>query len=335
MRKRTYRLAGGCLFVALGWLLAQANPFAAAQPSSGKNLPPGADIEKNIVAYVNNVPITRQELAEELIARKGKKQLELLINRKIIEQAAQKAGVTVSETEIEADLRDFVKTSGCNNVADFEKRVLKEKQTNLYEYREDVIRPAILMRKLAGQRVELTDDELKRGFEAKYGTKVQCRVILVPDKKSADQLYTEILASLSSGEPNALYGAFMRRAKTQANPTLAAGGGLIEISHHGLYSEMEKRAFQMQDNEMSEVMHTPEGFVILFREKLLPAKAGKKFEDEKESLRKEFAENKLRVEVPRLFKELRDKAAIRDYLNAKGNLMDIMINDFSSLTPNK
>lgn len=339
MPKRThvaFRLVVGCCLIAVGWLLAQTTPLVLAQPPSGKPATTSADAEKNIVAYVNGVPITRQELGEELIARKGKKQLELLINRKIIEQAAQKAGLSVTEAEVEADLKDFMKTAGCNSVRDFEKNVLQKQQRDatLFEYKEDVIKPAILMQKLGGQRVAISDEELKKAFDSKYGEKVQCRVILERDKKRAYQFHTEILAAAGSGEPNAIFNAFLRRATTQADPTLAAGGGLIEVSRHSAYSNMEQRAFQMQDNQMSEVLETPEGHVILLREKLLPAKTGKKLEDEKEALRKEFAEAKLRVEVPKLFKELREKAMVQDFLNNKYDIKAIM-EQWSGLTPGK
>jgi hypothetical protein len=340
MRNRTpifSRLVGAFCLLALGWALAQTHPFAQAQPPTPTPKAAAApELDRNIVAYVNNVAITRQELGEELIARKGAKQLELLINRKIIEQAAHRANLTVTEAEIEADLKDFIAAAGCSNARDFEKRVLQNPQrnlnTNLYEYKEDVIKPAILMRKLGGQRVAATDDDLKKAFDAKYGERVQCYVIVEKDKKAADNLYTEILSAAASGEKNAIPLAFMRKARTQADKTLAANAGLIHITHNSIYSIMEKRAFELRDNDVSEVLQTPEGHVLLLRDKLLPAKTDKKFEHEKEALRKEFAEAKLRVEVPKLFKELRDKAVVQDFLNNKYDIKTIM-EQMSSVSP--
>jgi parvulin-like peptidyl-prolyl isomerase len=296
-----------------------------AQETPGTNAGPSAlPADKNIVAYVNNVPITRQELAEELIARRGKKQLELLINRKIIEQAAQKAGITVTDEEVEAELKEFMAAAGCTTPREFERTVLHKRDTTLYEYKEDVIKPALLMKKLGGQRVAVSDEDLRKAFESKYGEKVQCRVILEKNKRIADSIYHEILAEGGSGGPEALAAAFLRKARTQADPTLAANAGLIHISRHSAWPNMEQRAFQLRDHEMSEVLQTPEGYVILLREKLLPPAIGKKFEEEKESLRKEYAEAKLRVEVPKLFKELRDQAVVQDFLNNKYDIKAIM-----------
>ncbi|MCS6976180.1 MAG: SurA N-terminal domain-containing protein [Gemmatales bacterium] len=309
-----------------------ANPGWTQGPGNGKAGPAAADPDKTIVAYVNGVPITRQELAEELIARRGKKQLELLINRKIIEQAAQKAGITVSDAEVEAELKEFMAAAGCVTARDFERNVLQKRDTTLFEYKEDVIKPAILMRKLGGQRVAVTDDDLRKAFESKYGERVQCRVILEKNKRQADAIYHEILAAAGSGEADAIPAAFLRKARTQADPTLAANAGLIHISRHSAWPNMEQRAFQLRDGEMSEVLQTPEGYVILLREKLLPPMPGKKFEDEKENLRKEYAETKLRTEVPKLFKELREQAVVQDFLNNKYDIITIM-EQLGSLPP--
>jgi parvulin-like peptidyl-prolyl isomerase len=306
-----------------GW--GQATPNGKSGPGVGEG-------DKTIVAYVNGVPITRQELAEELIARRGKKQLELLINRKIIEQAAHKAGVTVSDAEIEAELKEFMAAAGCATAREFERNVLQKRDTTLYEYKEDVIKPAILMRKLGGQRVAVTDEDLRKAFESKYGEKVQCRVILEKNKRQADAIYHEILSAAGSGDADAIAAAFLRKARTQPEPTLAANAGLIHVSRHSAWPNMEQRAFQLRDGEMSEVLQTPEGYVILLREKLLPPVAGKKFEDEKENLRKEYAEAKLRTEVPKLFKELREQAVVQDFLNNKYDIKTIM-EQLGSLSP--
>jgi hypothetical protein len=320
------RFTLGLLLFAAGWIVAQMTPALLAQGETSKKPAPATGFDQNVVAHVNGVPITRQELAEELLARKGKQQLELLINRKIIEQAAQKAGVIITDAEVEADLKEFIQTSGCSSAIEFEKRVLKQRQTTLFEYKEDVIKPAILMRKLGGKHVEVTEEELKKAFDAKYGERVECRIILAKDEKAARKTYTDILAAAASnGGKDALPNAFLRFAKIQADPNLAACGGTIApISRHSGYEVLEQKVFALQDGEMTEVIQVPEGFVIVLRERLRPPEAGKRFETEREALRREAAEKKLRVEVPKLFKELRDKAVVRDYLNNKYDIKQIM-----------
>src|SRR5260370_22905030 len=57
------------------------------------------------IAIINNEVITRMQLADECVARKGEEILETLIARKLIEQAlrAQKLEVTANEINQEID----------------------------------------------------------------------------------------------------------------------------------------------------------------------------------------------------------------------------------------
>ena len=57
------------------------------------------------IAVINNEVITRQQLADECVARKGKEILDTMINRRIIDQAlrATKQEVTAAEIDQEID----------------------------------------------------------------------------------------------------------------------------------------------------------------------------------------------------------------------------------------
>jgi foldase protein PrsA len=268
---------------------------------------------QQIVAEVNGVPITRQELADELIERFGEKQLKLFINRRIIEQACAKNGVIVTEQEVEQELRDKMRLMGSVTVSDFEKQMLRPRQLTMREYRMDVLRPTLLMRKLAGGDVQITEEELQKAFTAKYGEKVQCRIIIENNLNAAKQMHTKIAGDRMN---------FIRVAQTQSNPDFArTGGQLNPIARYVTHDTIERRAFEMKDDEVSEVIQTPQnGFVILLREKLLPPEKGKTLEGEREKLRLELIEEKAQREVPVLFRKLEEQAKVRDYLNDRWNI---------------
>src|SRR5437870_4588563 len=75
----------------------------AAQPPSGPVVPASgttSDYSKLPVAQIHgNIWITREDLGEFLIARHGYANLELLVNRRIIDHACQQKGVTVTDAE--------------------------------------------------------------------------------------------------------------------------------------------------------------------------------------------------------------------------------------------
>src|SRR5438874_7651979 len=83
-------------------------PSAAPQPTLIDAA--AKDYGTRPVAYIyGNVPVTRADLAEFLIARGGYEKLELLVNKKIIETEAAKAGVSVTPQELEAALAEDIK----------------------------------------------------------------------------------------------------------------------------------------------------------------------------------------------------------------------------------
>ena len=285
-------------------------------PQSQRNVVSGLGTE--VVALVNNVPITREELANELITRKGRQFLELLINRRIIEQAAAKANVTATDREVEEELTEVIRSLKLKNAAEFESTVLKQRNTTLFEYKEDVLRPAILMRKLAEKRVQVTEEDLRKAFEANYGEKVQCRIILVP-KSDGLGVALKIYDKLKGKGID----EFIREASQQPSQLAATGGKIRPINRHSAVPELERAAFSLRDGEMSEIIEVQEGYVILLREKLIPADTGIRFEDVREQLRREVYKRKVEAEIPLLFNELRASAVINDFLNNRFDIKDV------------
>jgi foldase protein PrsA len=296
-----------CLYGLIGLL-----PAIGMARADGPNPPPPSG--SDVVAVVNGVPITRTELAEDLIRRKGRQHLELMINRRIIEHACEKAGVTVSEREVEDELRVLINSNRCTTAAEFERRVVRPTMLmTLLEYKEDVIRLGLLTRKLAGSRIQITEQDLRLAFDALYGEKVLCRMIVENNPRNAQELHARIGGDRLR---------FLQAARQQSDPRLAAAAGQIEpIARSMTFDIIERRAFELRDGEISEVLQAPEGgYVILLRERALPARTDVTFESELETLRRYVPELKAKQEVPKLVKELRQQAQVQDYLNNKFDL---------------
>ena len=109
----------------------------AAEPrAEATSATQGADYSKQAVAYIfDTVQITREELGEYLIARFGAERLNNFVNRRIIEIAAQKQGITVTEAEVEAGFEDGIPQGPANvtKVWTSSKRCWKPYGKNLYE----------------------------------------------------------------------------------------------------------------------------------------------------------------------------------------------------------
>jgi parvulin-like peptidyl-prolyl isomerase len=263
-----------------------------------------SDYSRRVVAYIyNNIPITREELGEYLIARLGAERVDYLVNHRIIERACRTKGIEISDAEINAQLADDVKGMGIT-VADFDAKVLKRFNKTLFEYREDVIRPKLALAKFCRDRVSVTADDLKKAYEAKYGDKVQCRMIVLSkeDSRRKDEVYERVRKSDAD---------FDHEARSQFIPALASKGGEVPPIHrHFPDPEVEKEAFSLRPGEVSSVLGLPDGtFVILKCVKHIEADTTKRMEDVHMELHKEIFEQKLAQEVPRVFQELRKAAS--------------------------
>jgi hypothetical protein len=276
-----------------------ANPPAAAQPAT-----PPSDYSQRVVAYIyGTIPITREDLGEYLIARHGLDNVETLVNKKIIERACEKAGITVTDAEVEAAILADCATIGVNQ-AQFVQTVVKQNfGKSLYEWKEDIIKPRLLLTKLCKDKITVSEDDLKKAFEAAYGEKRDCRIIIWPkgEQNIAMKEYDDVRKS---------EGGFDRKARTQANGALAATQGKIRpIAHYsGAHKEVEKAAFTLRPGEVSGLIGTEEGFVVLKVVGTVPPDATVKFEDKREALRKEVFEKKVSAEIPALFKKMHDEA---------------------------
>src|SRR5262249_27789738 len=147
----------------------------------------------------------------------------------------------------------------------------------------------------------------KMAFDAYHGEKVECRMILWP-KGPDEQVAMREYASIRDSEAN-----FARKARLQPVNSLASSGGKIDpIGHHTTGNdELEKAAFSLQPGEVSHLIGTPQGIVVLKCDARVPPKTGVSLEQEWNRLGKEVIERKTDIEIPRQFAELRNQSNAR------------------------
>jgi hypothetical protein len=268
--------------------------------------PAVASDSREAVAYIfGTLPITREQLGEYLIQRMGAERLNNLVNRCIIEQAARERGIEVTAAEIEADFAETLKGFAPHiTLKDFETKILKPRNKTLYEWKEDVIRPKLLLARMCKDNVKITDKDLHDAFEAYYGEKVDCKIIMWP--KAEQHIAMAVYPKIRDSEEE-----FDRVAKVQASPSLASQGGHIQpIARHTTGNEvLEKAVFGLEAGEMTALLDTPEGYVVAKCIKRIPPDTSKHLENEREKLSAEIYRRRLEmIEIPKLFQHLREEA---------------------------
>lgn len=256
-----------------------------------------------LAVYNGQTPITREDFGEFLIARYGVEQIEFLVNRRIIDHECQARGLSVMAEEIEAGLAEDLKKMGGIDLKVFEKDFLTPYHKNIYEWREDVIRPRLLMAKLCRDGIKVSDEDLQHAFGTEYGDKLEGRMILWPRDQTryAMMQYTRIRDDAK---------AFDEAAQHQASSTLAAKGGKIGPFGRGSLGnqDVETEAFKLHPGEMTTLLETPEGNVVFKLDKRHPADKSITLDSVREKLKHEVFERKVQVEMQVAFKNLRDKA---------------------------
>jgi hypothetical protein len=277
-----------------------------AAPSSD-----GVPRHQQPVAYIyGTTAITREQFGEYLIERYGAERLGLMVNKIIIEKECAERGITVGEAEIQAALASDIRASGASDKDDFIKNYLRANRTTLYGYREDVLRPKLLLARLARGSVKVEEDDLRRASEAYHGERARCQIIMWPhtprDHEFAIKQYDQF---------RKIPGEFDRTARTQASPRLAAQAGRIEpFARHTTGDEdFEAEVFRLSPGEMTPVVETREGYVIARLIERLPASQPPDDPEAAAAERARWAEEilkrKAEMQIPAEFAKLREAAA--------------------------
>jgi hypothetical protein len=342
---RSALVAGGLAtgFAGFGsWQSAAADPPAvqtapmteAAAPAVASS---DSDYVSKPVAFIGrDTIVTREELGEFLILRRGFEKVDTLVNQRIIDRACKEADVEVSGGEIELSLAEDLKGLGGITQGDFVKQVLRRYNKNLVEWKQDVIRPKLMLGKLCRTRVQVTEDDIREAFEAKYGEKVEGRIIQWSNKTTAEAAYAKLRASDLEFDEQARH--------QEVGPLASTGGKIKPINRHlAVYNpafkekesndRIEGEAFRLQQGDMSGLIEVrkaemkgltlvPGCYVVLKCDRRVPADTTINPAAVREELVKDITERKTLAEIPKVVQELRDKAQPKPFEAVKaGNTL--------------
>jgi hypothetical protein len=303
---------------AAGYAFGVTADRAEAQPPPGGALPgtptlqPGAikgpaeaEPDRRVVAYIyGNVPVTRAELGEFLIARGGHEKLELLVNKKIIEAEAQRRQLTVTHLEVAAAIEEDARGLGITK-DDFVRNILPRYGKSHFEWCEDVVRPRLLLTKMCQTQVQVSDEDVKKTFENRFGERRAAAIITwnENDFRLAQKQWDEARKSPDD---------FDRIARQQADPNLAAGAGKVKpIGKHAETEndEVHKNLWKLQPGELSAIFKVPAGYMCIKFLGLVEPEKNVTLDDRmKAALHKELFAQRLERKIPEFFLGLKKAA---------------------------
>lgn len=316
MTSRTSRTLILCTTLAA---LAAANHALAKDPVQ----PANGDRWQEPVAVVNGEPITAGDLAAELIAAYGKEHLDLMVNRKLVEQACAKAGIEIGREDLEQEMAvrlERLKVSKEN----FIKRVLAENDVSYSQYLRDTIWPAVALARLVQAELTVGPEELQKAFEARYGKKVECRLMILGELHRAQQVWEQVRTAEDPQQRIALFEELTK--KYSVDTSTRSFGGKVVFDQHTSNPDIEELAFGLKEGELSTIRQVPQGSLILLCVQHVPAAEGVTLEtvvDEEtkqtigDALEAEVRERKERFLIAKRFQTVRQGARIDNYLTGE------------------
>ncbi len=308
-----FLLIGGCLAIRYFWSNETASADSprnarpqrrAVQGNSGVQQP-SAGVPQ-ILAKVNGEPIGRNDLGNECLRHYGQDVLERVVNKFLIMQACQARGITVSKAEVNAEIERLATSLGFS-VERWLKMLEEERGVNLKNYSADIIWPSLALKKLAGDRLVVSEAELQQEHEKQFGEAVRARMIVCETPQSAQSLHARAVANPDD---------FGNLAKDESVDTISASvKGLINpIRKHMGYKEIEDAAFALKKGQVSPVIQVAGQYVILKSDGMVPARQVT-LQQSREMLEEAVKNQKLEEVAHEVFRELQGRSKVLNVLN--------------------
>ena len=280
---------------------------------------------EGVVALVNGEPISLSQLDEECVNRHGADVLQGLIGRRMLELDCAQHQVTVSEREIDAEIAHAAAetTKPLPDGSPDVKRWLAAaaRQQGVSEtYRREVVWAAVALRKLAVGKIDVTDEDIEKGFIANYGPRVRCRAIVVDNLRRAEEVWEAARSALDElKKKNAnletaadTFGELAGKYSIERS-SRALQGQVPPIRQYGGQPELEKEAFTLKAGDLSGVIEVDDKYVILFCEGYTKP-IDVKLAEVKKNIIEDIREKKERLAMHEYYDRLQDMTTVDNYL---------------------
>jgi len=267
----------------------------------------------SVAARVNGQPLAIQAVQATCVERHGRDVLEILITRKLIEQALarERRAVTQADTDAEiaraAETMGFRKPDGSADVAAWFDRVTREEKIPMRHYIEDIVQPTVSLKQLVG-KVPVTQEDLDKAFEATFGPRVKCRIVVLDSQRRAQEVWQ---LARQNPTPERIGDLAEQYSADPTSRTLR--GEVPPIQKNGGQPALERQVFALKPGELSGIVQIADRFMVILCEGYTDA-AQVNFAEVRNELYDDIHEKKQRIEMSRYFSHLRESATIDNFL---------------------
>ncbi len=257
-----------------------------------------------ILATVNGQTISRDELAKLCLQRSGQDVLDSVINKYLIIQACKAQQIAISQKDVDDEIARIA-TKFNLTTAMYLKLIEDQRDILPEQYAADVVWPMLALRGLARDKAIVSQQDIDKAYQAEFGTKIQVRMLAVSDEKKALDLWQQAKAKPDS---------FKTLAKQHSeDPASASVEGLLPpIRRLGVDDPIEKVAFSLQPNQISDVFSVANMFITLQCVRHISANppSPQQITEIQKGIRQEQEDIKLRELAETIFATLREQSSV-------------------------
>ena len=206
----------------------------------------------------------------------------------------------------------YIGTNGEPDLEAWMNAISEQEGIGQKEYVRDAVWPTVALKQLVGDRVQITDEDIEKGFEANYGERVEVLAIVLSDHRIAQTVWDMARKNTSREFFGQLASQYSIEPISKANM-----GEIPPIARHGGQPQIENEAFNLDPNGelkgLSAIVATNGKFIIMkCLGRTIPVV--EQLADVKGELAKDIREKKLRIAMADEFDRLREAAQIDNFL---------------------
>jgi len=182
----------------------------------------------------------------------------------LLEQALKRANISVTEADLEAEVSHAAKLAGVvdgQGNADLDKwyqAVTEEQGIEKSQYLQDAVWPSAALKKLTAAGLEVTEEDIQKGYDANYGERVRCRAIVLGNMRRAQEVWDK-----ARRNPSIEYFGDLATEYSIEPTSKSLRGEVPPIQRFGGQPQLENAAFKLQPGELSGIIQIRDKFIIL------------------------------------------------------------------------
>jgi hypothetical protein len=175
------------------------------------------------------------------------------------------------------------------------------------KYVHDSVWPSTALKLIVGD-VQVTDEDIERGYKSNYGAKAEVRAIVLDSQRRAQEVWQKARDNPSIDFFGKLAEQYSIEPASRANE-----GRVPPLRQFSGQPELEKEAFRLRPGEISGIVQISDKFVILYLEGYTkPVQVSR--DEVKSLISEDVHEKKMRLKMTSEFDRLKDQARIDNYL---------------------